>query len=148
MKRRPAFAAFSAPEARPIADLNTTPLIDVMLVLLIMFIVTVPLATHSVKLDLPTDSPLPAPSEPEIHRLDMDAAGRLFWNGAPVAEAALAERLAAVERAGPHAVLHLGAHAETRYEDFDRLLATVKGARIDRLGLVGNHAHAAAVAQR
>ena len=146
-RRRPAFAAAAA-EDRPIADLNTTPLIDVMLVLLIMFIVTVPLATHSVKLDLPTGPPPPAASEPEIYRLDMDAAGRLFWNGAPLAEAALAERLTAVERAGPHAVLHLGAHAETRYEDFDRLLAVVKQARIDRLGLVGNHAHAAALAAR
>ena len=140
--RRPAFAA---PEERPISDLNTTPLIDVMLVLLIMFIITIPIATHKVQLDLPVGPPLPERTEPEIFRLDIDAGGRLFWNGAAVGEAELPARLHAVERLGHDAALHFRADAETRYEDFDRVLATVKRAGIVRLGLVDNERHIAAI---
>ena len=78
--RRPNFVA--APVEAPIADLNTTPLIDVMLVLLIMFIVTIPIATHGIKIDLPSR---PGGAEPEMHRLDLDGAGRLLFDGATTA---------------------------------------------------------------
>ena len=141
-RRRPAFAAA---DERPIVDLNTTPLIDVLLVLLIMFILTIPIATHSVKLDLPSGPPLPERSEPLVYRLAIDAGGRLSWNGAPVAEAELPARLAAVEREGHDAELHFRADAETRYEDFDRVLASVKRAGIVRFALVGNQGHAGAI---
>ena len=143
MRRRP--AAFSAAGERPIADLNTTPLIDVMLVLLIMFIITMPIATHKVQLDLPTGPPPPERTEPEIYRLDIDAGGRLFWNGAPVAEAELPARLSVVERLGHDAELQFRADAATRYEDFDRVLATVKRAGIVRLGLIDNQRHLGAI---
>ena len=122
-------------DSRPIGDLNTTPLIDVMLVLLVMFIVTIPIATHKVELDLPT---VPGDLEPRVFRLDMDRAGRLNWNGAPLAEAELPGRLSAVLRTGPDGTLEFRADAETRYADFDRVLATVKRSGITSLGLVGN----------
>src|SRR5688500_17340463 len=93
-------------ESEPIRDLNTTPLIDVMLVLLVMFIITIPIATHKVALDLPTG---PGEIEPKVYRLDMDAAGRLRWDGAPLAEAQLPARLAAVREAGPDATLEFRA---------------------------------------
>ncbi|HYD38628.1 MAG TPA: biopolymer transporter ExbD [Allosphingosinicella sp.] len=128
--------AFATGTEQPFSEINTTPIIDVMLVLLIMFIITLPLMTHAVKIDIPPDGETQA--EPEIHRLDIDSAGRLSWDGAPVAEAALAERLAAFGAESRDGFLHFRADPETRYEDFDRVLATVKRARIERLAFVGN----------
>jgi biopolymer transport protein ExbD len=128
------------PNPAPIAQINITPVIDVMLVLLIMFIITVPVMTHKVSLDLPIGPSTGAP--PVIYRLQLDTGGQLSWNGAPIAEASLPGRLGAV-RSAPNAQLELSASGEARYEDYDRLLATVKRAGIDRLGLVGNAGFAA-----
>ncbi|MFL6858596.1 MAG: ExbD/TolR family protein [Allosphingosinicella sp.] len=123
----------------PIATLNTTPLIDVMLVLLIMFIVTVPLATHSVKINLPVGTPPASADQPARHRLALDAAGRLSWDGAALAEAALPEKLDGLMAThSDDGVLELQAEAGTRYEAFDRVLATVKKHGVERLGFVGN----------
>jgi biopolymer transport protein ExbD len=144
MTRR--FAPASVPAAEPISELNTTPLIDVMLVLLVMFIITVPIATHKVAIDTPSGPPPIV--EPEIHLLDVDVAGRVYWDGARIAEAQLPARLTAMRAAGPEAVLHFRADGETRYEDFDRVLAAVKRAGVERLGLIGNERFAAAAAAR
>jgi biopolymer transport protein ExbD len=136
--RRPAPAFASVADA-PIANLNTTPLIDVMLVLLIMFIITVPLATHSVKINLPVGKPPATADEPSKHRLALDAAGRLSWDGAPLAEAGLPEKLDGLMATHPDdGVLELQAEAGTRYDAFDRVLATVKKHGVERLGFVGN----------
>ena len=145
-RRRPA-PAFAAPAQEPFSQLNTTPLIDVLLVLLIMFIITIPLTSHEVPLDLPQGPPPAAQAEPLVHRLDMDAGGRLRWDGAALPEAQLAARLAAVRDAGNSAELHFRTDGEARYEDFDRVLAIVKRAGIARLGLVDNHRFAAAIAR-
>lgn len=139
-RRRIAFAAGHEPQ--PFSTINTTPIIDVMLVLLIMFIISLPLTTHAVKIDLPHNGP--TQGEPEVHRLDLDSASRLSWDGVPVAKAALPARLAAFRAGSPDAVLHLRADADTRYEDFDRVLVDVKRAGIDRLGFVGNERYAGA----
>lgn len=136
MRNRAAFHAFAAPADAPISEMNTTPLIDVMLVLLIMFILTVPLATHAVKIDLPTD--IGRELDVTKHRLAIDGRGRLFWDGAPIAEASLAKRLHDFGYARPDGVLEIQTEAETRYETFDRVLATVKRSRIEHLGFVGN----------
>ncbi len=135
MRNRVTGPHFAVESGSPIVDLNTTPLIDVMLVLLIMFIITVPVATHKVPIDLPQSGPSRA--EPIVHRLDLDAAGRLAWNGAPLGRAELPARLAAV-KADPGAELHFRTDAATRYETFDGVLAQIKGAGITRLGLVDN----------
>jgi biopolymer transport protein ExbD len=129
---RPSFAVQNGP---PISDINTTPLIDVMLVLLIMFIITIPITTHKVPIDLPQGGPSRA--EPVVHRLDLDAAGRLAWNGSPLAPTELGPRLVAV-KADPAAELHFRTDAEVRYERFDEVLAQIKGAGITRLGLIDN----------
>ncbi len=131
---RPAFAATAEP--MPISEINTTPLIDVMLVLLIMFILTIPLATHGVKIDLPSGSV--DLNEPVKHRLTIDDGGRLLWDGASMAEAALPQRLHDFRYVQPEGVLEIHTEAETRYETFDRVLATVKRSGIERLGFVGN----------
>jgi biopolymer transport protein ExbD len=139
----PAFA--TVPDA-PIANLNTTPLIDVMLVLLIMFILTVPIATHSVKVRLPVGPPPASRDEPKVHRLALDGGGNLYWDGAAIAESVLPARLDGMMATHPDdGVLELQAEAGTRYEAFDRVLATVRRAGVEHLGFVGNERFARAV---
>jgi len=138
-RRRP--IACAAVGEQPFSTINTTPIIDVMLVLLIMFIITLPLTTHSVKIDIPP--PDVTQEEPETHRLALDSASRLTWDGAPIAEAALPARLAAF-RENRDDVLLFRADAETRYEDFDRVLAHVKRAGVERLGFDRNERFARA----
>ena len=135
MHRRRATIPSGAPQQMPIVELNTTPLIDVMLVLLIMFIITIPISTHKVPLDLPQNGG--EPSEPVVHRLNLDSSGRTYLDGLPISEAQLIERLPAIA-AQPETELHLRAEAETPYDNFDRVLAAVKRAGITRLGLVDN----------
>ena len=79
--------------AEPMMEINTTPLIDVMLVLLIMFIITVPIATHAVKLNLPVGYGPPPLDEPQTHRIDLQPGGALLWDGTPLPAAALPGRL-------------------------------------------------------
>ncbi|HET9641027.1 MAG TPA: biopolymer transporter ExbD [Allosphingosinicella sp.] len=131
-RRRIAYADVAE---QPFSTINTTPIIDVMLVLLIMFIITLPLTTHSVKIDIPRGG---EQREPETHRLALDSASRLSWDGAPIAEAALPARLAAFRSADQDDFLLFRAEAETRYEDFDRILAHVKRAGVTRLGFDRN----------
>jgi biopolymer transport protein ExbD len=135
MARRRSLSAPPLVDVGPISTLNTTPLIHVMLVLLIMFIVTIPLTTHNLKLDLPT-GPVSNEMPPPVHRLTMDAAGRLTWDGAALPEAALASRLAVLK--AEDGELHFRADGEARYEDFNRVLSLVKRAEIGRLGLIDN----------
>lgn len=137
-QRRRQPVAFATVTEQPIGTVNTTPLIDVLLVLLIMFIITIPVMSHKVEIDLPQGPPPTVTLPPETHQLALDAASRLSWDGAPMAEAALPARLAAFRAAAPDGILHFRADAETRYEDFDRILADVKRAGIERLGFVGN----------
>jgi biopolymer transport protein ExbD len=133
-RRRP--VAYAAADEQPFSEINTTPIIDVMLVLLIMFIITLPLMTHSVKIDLPV-GPVTW-KEPRVHRLEIDAASRLSWDGIPIAEAELPARLAAFRAESRDNVLHYRADPQTRYEDFNRILADVKRGGVEKLGFVGN----------
>jgi biopolymer transport protein ExbD len=133
-RRRP--KAYAVAGEEPFSTINTTPMIDVMLVLLIIFIISLPLTTHSVKITLPP--PGDSQRDPETHRLALDSASRLTWDGAPIAEAALPARLAAFRHSGPDDFLLFRAEAETRYEDFDRVLAHVKRAGVERLGFDRN----------
>jgi biopolymer transport protein ExbD len=133
-RRRP--IAYATVGEQPFSTINTTPIIDVMLVLLIMFIITLPLMTHSVKIDLPKDGPIQR--EPVIHRLEIDAASRLSWDGTPIAEVELPGRLAAFRAESRDNVLHYRADPQTRYEDFNRVLADVKRGGVEQLGFVGN----------
>lgn len=134
--------AFATGTEQPFSTINTTPIIDVMLVLLIMFIITLPLMTHSVKIDLP--GPGTGDGKPEIHQLALDSASRLSWDGIPIAESELPARLADFRDAPQESVLHFRAEPETRYEDFDRVLAGVKRAGVRHLGFVGNERFARA----
>lgn len=123
-------------EAPVMSHMNMTPLIDVLLVLLIMMILTVPVMFHKVAVDLPQGMAAGAP--PPVHRLALDAEGALSWDGMPISAAALPARLAALKSDPAQPVLHLKTDAETPYVRFDETLATIKRAGIERLGMVGN----------
>jgi biopolymer transport protein ExbD len=131
---RPAYAG-AAERGEPISGLNITPLIDVMLVLLVMFILILPTLTHEVPLDLPQPGPdraLPITT----HRLVLAQGGGLTLDGVAVEDAALTARLAPVV-ADRQAVLTLRTDPEARYERFDQVLAAVKRAGVTRLGFEG-----------
>ena len=128
----------------PMMDINTTPLIDVMLVLLIMFIITIPIQTHAVKLDLPVDSQTntPPPIDPVTNKIVIEPNGTFLWNGAPVNEVQLRQYLDITQTMNPIPELHLQPHPEARYEVVDQVLAVTKRANVEAMGFVGNEAYA------
>jgi biopolymer transport protein ExbD len=130
-------------EDEPMMDVNTTPLIDVMLVLLIMFIITIPIQTHAVKLDLPVDSQNsnPPPIDPVKNKIVIDPAGTVLWNGAPVNELQLRQYLDLTQQMTPIPELHLQPHPQARYEVVNQVLAITKNARVEAMGFVGNEAY-------
>jgi biopolymer transport protein ExbD len=125
--------------SEPMMDINTTPLIDVMLVLLIMFIITIPVQSHAVKLDLPqaTNSP-PPPVEPQKNKIVITADGQVLWNGTPVNMIQLRQYLDITANMNPTPELHLQPDREARYEIVDEVLAVTKFANITSMGFVGN----------
>ena len=128
----------------PMMDINTTPLIDVMLVLLIMFIITIPIQTHAVKLDLPVDrqTNTPPPIDPVKNKIVIEPNGTILWNGAPVNEVQLRQYLDITQTMNPIPELHLQPHPEARYEVVDQVLAVTKRANVEAMGFVGNEAYA------
>ena len=132
--------AASTPEGEPMMDINTTPLIDVMLVLLIMFIITIPVQTHAVKLDLPVQQPntTPPPIDPVKNKVVVSAAGQILWNGAPVNKQQLRAYLDETQQMNPVPELHLQPDATARYVLVDEVLAITKQAKVSKMGFVGN----------
>jgi biopolymer transport protein ExbD len=127
----------------PMMDINMTPLIDVMLVLLIMFIITIPIQTHAVKLDLPVDqtNTPPPPIDPVKNKVVITAAGQILWNGAPVDQTQLRQYLELSQQMNPIPELHLQPEPEARYELVDEVLAVTKHAHVEKMGFVGNEAY-------
>ncbi len=124
----------------PMIDMNVTPLIDVMLVLLIMFIITIPIQTHAVKLDLPVNQPNqpPPPSDPVKNVLSINAQDQVMWNGTPVSMEQLRQYLDVTQQMNPIPELHLQPDATARYELVDQVLAITKQAHVQKMGFVGN----------
>jgi biopolymer transport protein ExbD len=126
-------------DGQPMMELNTTPLIDVMLVLLIMFIITIPIQTHAVKVDLPQNSNQSAPPvEPQKNKLYIDANGNVFWNSVQIDDVTLRQYLDASLQINPEPELHFQPDPQARYDVVDRVLAIVKRANVSKLGFVGN----------
>ena len=122
-----------------LVEMNTTPLIDVMLVLLIMLIITIPIQTHEVKLDLPGGQPPPAVTEPVVVTIDVDFDGTLFWNGTQLADRAALETLmqqAATQPVQPE--IHLRPNKLVAYRNVIAVMASAQRLGLDKIGLVGN----------
>ena len=121
----------------PMVEMNTTPLIDVMLVLLIMFIITIPVMTHAVKLDMPrpTDAP-PPPVRPEVVDLTIDFDGTIIWNSAPIEASALDGYFRQEAAKDPQPELHLRPDKRSRYEVVAKVLASAQRNRMQKIGFV------------
>lgn len=132
-----AFASFSADDdAGDLAEINMIPLIDVMLVLLVIFIVTAPLLTHAVKVDLPKASSAPNLTKPENVQVAIDAQGQVHWNGEAVAAAALQEKMRAAAAVSPPPELHLRAERTTPYEKVAEVMSVAAREGLTRIGFV------------
>jgi biopolymer transport protein ExbD len=117
------------------AELNATPLIDVFLVLLVMLIVTIPIATHSIRLDLPVGQPVSQPTVQTIN-IDVESDGRVFWNGEWVAsERELSRRFGEASRAEPAPIVKVWPETRARYERVAQVLAAAQRAHVSRLAL-------------
>src|SRR4028118_1852461 len=134
--------AVGGSDDEPMMDINTTPLIDVMLVLLILFIITIPIQTHAVKLDLPQDQPnnQPPPIDPVKNKIVISPQDQGLWNGQQIDLAMLKQYLDVTQTMNPVPELHLQPEAMARYELVDEVLAVTKRARVEKMGFVGNEA--------
>ena len=134
-------AISAAREVPTMGEINMTPLIDVMLVLLVMFIITIPLQTHAVKMDLPQDCPSCPVVERVKNKIVVTNAGAILWNGSPVTHDELAYNLAASVRMEPQPELHLHPESEARYEIVNDVFVAAKRAKVTRMGFVGNETY-------
>jgi biopolymer transport protein ExbD len=135
--------SMASDEGEPMMDINTTPLIDVMLVMLVMIIITIPIQTHAVKLDLPVNQNNPPPPiEPKKNVVVITAANQILWNGMPVDLLTLRQYLDQTTNMTPVPELHLQPEAGARYELVDEVLAITKRANITAMGFVGNEYYA------
>jgi biopolymer transport protein ExbD len=131
----------SGKKGRPQAmgEMNTTPLIDVMLVLLVMLIITIPIQLHSVDLNLPTGKAPPAASEPEVVRIEIDFDGTLLWNGEVVADrAALEVRMKDKAAQAVQPEIHLRPNKLVKYDHVAAVMASAQRLGLKKLGMVGN----------
>ncbi len=130
-------------ENDPIPDMNTTPLIDVMLVLLIMFIITIPVQTHAVKLDLPPPSNTPnQPVDPVFNQVDIDFLNNIYWNKQEVTLPQLRGYMRQAAEMPEQPELRLRPEALAKYEVVDKVMATAQQVGIKKMGFVGNEAYA------
>ncbi|MFP5406949.1 MAG: ExbD/TolR family protein [Gammaproteobacteria bacterium] len=119
------------------SDINVTPMVDVMLVLLVIFIITAPLLTHSIQLDLPKAQAPSTPEKAETVTVSIDPTGAIFWNNDPVGDLqALAARLADAAQRTPKPDLHLRADSQTRYQRIAEVMAAAQGAGLTSIGFV------------
>jgi biopolymer transport protein ExbD len=122
--------------AAPMAEINVTPMVDVMLVLLVIFIITAPLFTHAIKLNLPQAQSAPAPEKPETVSLSINAAGAIFWNDKAVSRKDLDGKLAEAAKKTPQPELQLRADKSTRYEVIAQVMAAAQNNGLTKMGFV------------
>ncbi len=130
-------------DGEPMMEMNTTPLIDVMLVLLIMFIITIPIQTHAVKIDLPTPSDVPENIvQPDKNRIFIDTNSQIYWNGTPVSEAVMIQFLEQTTTMEPEPQLEFEPQSDAPYATVDQVMASIKKSGVGNLGFVGNENYA------
>ena len=126
-------------EDAPMMDINTTPLIDVMLVLIIMLIITIPIQTHAVKMNMPVGPSSPPPKPPEIVRIDVDFDGTIGWNGVIVPDRTeLENRLAQLAALPDQPEVHLRPNKLVSYKVVAMVMASAQRLGVTKIGLVGN----------
>ncbi len=124
------------PHTQPMAEINTTPMVDIMLVLLVIFIITAPFLTHTVKIDLPKTSSQAQPEKPEAVSLAMDAAGKLYWNDNVINQMELTEKLKGIAELEPQPELHLRADKDTRYQILAEVMADAQSVGLTKMGFI------------
>ena len=126
-------------EPEVMMEINTTPLIDVMLVLLIMLIITIPAQLHSVNLDMPVSTPPTKKVEPVVIKIDVDANSVINWNGRPVGgRAELEAKLTEASGLQPQPELHIRSHAKAKYESVALVMASAQRLGLNKLGIAGS----------
>jgi biopolymer transport protein ExbD len=128
-----------AGDDEPMMEMNMTPLIDVLLVLLVMFIITIPVMTHAVKLDMPRPNTTPPATQPTVINLEIDFDGTILWNGSPISGVDALDgyfrREAAID---PQPELHIRPNKRARYDVVARVLASAQRNGLRKIGFVGN----------
>lgn len=133
-------------DGSPMMEINTTPLIDVMLVLLIMFIITIPVATHSVDIDLPVaqvNPPPPPPVLPDRNKVVLTQDNKILWNGAPISDRQLLDNLKLSLNIKPEPELQFEPEENASYDLSVKVLNVIKGSKVTKFGFVGNEKYAA-----
>jgi biopolymer transport protein ExbD len=125
-------------EPEVMLDINTTPLIDVMLVLIIMLIITIPIQTHAVKLNMPIGTP-PTEVQPQVVTIEVDFDGTLIWNGDVLLDRAdLEARLRGAAAMAPQPEIHLRPNKLVKYQSVAMLMASAQRLGLTKIGLIGN----------
>ena len=128
-------------DGSPMMEMNTTPLIDVMLVLLIMFIITIPVATHSIDIDLPVPNQNPPPPnqiKPEVNKVVLTRDGKILWNGAELSGGELVRNLKITTTMNPEPELQFQPEQDASYDLSAKVLNIIKGSKVTKFGFVGN----------
>ena len=127
----------SGGEERPMSDINTTPLVDVMLVLLIIFLITIPVITQSVKVELPKAANIPTQTKPENINIAVDRDGKVYWNTQLVPDQeSLLQKLRAVAVMNPQPEVHVRGDRETKYENIGRVIVLCQRSNILKVGFI------------
>lgn len=130
------FGGFNKTEATPLAEINMIPLVDIMLVLLVIFIITAPVLTHAIKIDMPKANSSLNEEKQETITLSVDAANLFYWNDSLIKESELATRLQDAAKRNPRVELHLRADKKTSYETLAKIMTTARNQGVGRIGFV------------
>jgi biopolymer transport protein ExbD len=125
-------------DSTPMAEINVTPMVDVMLVLLIIFMITAPLITHKIAIDLPQAAAVRNPDKPDIVTLSIDAQGQLYWNEQAVTADEWKVRVRSAALKDPQPELHLRAEKTTQYQQLAEIMAEAQAAGMVKIGFVTN----------
>lgn len=136
-----AFGTLDGDDDEVMSEINMTPLVDVMLVLLIIFIITIPVINHAVKIDLPRATNQPNDAKPQSINVSIDAQGKVFWNQSEVDQAALESNIAQAAQQQPQPELHLRADRDVRYERVAEVMAAAQHGGLGKIGFITEPKH-------